>query len=529
MTRHTSTSNLTPQETHTILGLRLLIARAANKDSLKWWDDESFTTHAGFLLDRIFPMAPPLAARSLSLAAAIARHRAACTEETLYLYRLDSDNRDGLALRFEPLLPIPVPQEPITTLEMLRQHLLALTGNPAPYTVVRKTSTHGLQIEIPSCPPGVELARQLRRGELERLEVRSQRPAYLEKAPRKRLLALEAESGRLLWKKADADTAELMPTTLSAANGRAFFQSPQHVICLDTKTGEELWRAARPVALLRPSWSAPTLVVVDDVVLSADRAGTTAVPEGAFADRKVQWLVSSAGGQAPVGKGPHHDIRTDPRQGHRENMRCKRRLTVSFRSGDFLQNAVPEMIPEGRHSLHVCNLLQLERPDETSHGGQIQSPGSQPFLLPPPAHQGGQSDLPAINQGTTALRPTDFVGTEGKHVQAHLGKPLAHMTESLHGIGMNRHIRDMPADGTGDFGHIEDRPDFVVRVHDGQDTGLWCHRISHFVRVHPPSPATGHHHHAPAQALDHRPAPQYRGMLQCRGADVPAPLGRNPP
>ncbi len=154
MTRHTSTSNLTPQETHTILGLRLLIARAANKDSLKWWDDESFTTHAGFLLDRIFPMAPPLAARSLSLAAAIARHRAACTEETLYLYRLDSDNRDGLALRFEPLLPIPVPEEPITTLEMLRQHLLALTGNPAPYTVVRKTSTHGLQIEIQSCPPG---------------------------------------------------------------------------------------------------------------------------------------------------------------------------------------------------------------------------------------------------------------------------------------------------------------------------------------------------------------------------------------
>jgi len=162
-------------------------------------------------------------------------------------------------------------------------------------------------------PPGVELARQLRRGELERLEVRSQRPAYLEKAPRKRLLALEAESGRLLWKKADADTAELMPTTLSAANGRAFFQSPQHVICLDTKTGEELWRAARPVALLRPSWSAPTLVVVDDVVLSADRAGTTAVPEGAFADRKVQWLVSSAGGQAPVGELIAFSVQTGER------------------------------------------------------------------------------------------------------------------------------------------------------------------------------------------------------------------------
>lgn len=155
MTRHTFTSNLTPKETRTILGLRLLIARAANKDSLAWWDDESFTAHAGFLLDRIFPMAPPLAARSLSLAAAIARHQAAYTEETLHLYRLDSDNQDGLALRFEPLLPIPVPEEPITTLEALRRHLLDLTDDPANYIIVRETSTHGLQIEIPSCPPGV--------------------------------------------------------------------------------------------------------------------------------------------------------------------------------------------------------------------------------------------------------------------------------------------------------------------------------------------------------------------------------------
>ena len=154
MTQYTSTDTLTPRKTRTILGLRLLIARAADKDSLAWWDDESFSTHAGFLLDRIFPMAPPLAARSLSLAAAIARHRAACTEETLHLYRLDLDNQDELALRFEPLLPIPVPEEPITTLETLRQHLLGLTRNPVHYTIVRETSTHGLQIEIPPCPPG---------------------------------------------------------------------------------------------------------------------------------------------------------------------------------------------------------------------------------------------------------------------------------------------------------------------------------------------------------------------------------------
>jgi hypothetical protein len=150
MAQHTSTGDLTPEEIRTVLGLRLLIARAANQDSLAWWDDESFTLHAGFLLERIFPMAPSLAARSLALAAALARHQAACPANNgaLHLYRLDSDNRDKLAIRFAPLLPVPVPEEPISTLQALRQHLLNLTGKPAPYTVVRETGTHGLQIEI---------------------------------------------------------------------------------------------------------------------------------------------------------------------------------------------------------------------------------------------------------------------------------------------------------------------------------------------------------------------------------------------
>jgi len=157
MSEHTSTDNLTPEGIRMILGLRLLVARAANKDSLAWWDDESLTAHAGFLLERIFPMAPPLAARSLALAAALARHQAACPAngEALHLYRLDADNQDKLALRFAPLLAIPVPEEPITTLETLRQHLLDLTGEPTPYTVVRGTDAHGLEIHIPPCPAGV--------------------------------------------------------------------------------------------------------------------------------------------------------------------------------------------------------------------------------------------------------------------------------------------------------------------------------------------------------------------------------------
>jgi len=156
MAKHTSTDNLTPEGMRMILDLRLLVARAANKDSLAWWDDESLTPHAGFLLERIFPTAPPLAARSLALAAALARHQAACPASSgaLHLYRLDADNQDRLALRFAPLLAIPVPEEPIKTLETLRRHLFDLIGEPAAYTVVRETNAHGLEIDIPPCPVG---------------------------------------------------------------------------------------------------------------------------------------------------------------------------------------------------------------------------------------------------------------------------------------------------------------------------------------------------------------------------------------
>jgi len=154
MTQRKSSDVFSSQEKHVVLALRLLIARAANTDSLAWWDDESLTPAADYVLDRLFPMAPPLAGKSLALRAALTRHRAACPESALNLYRLDADNRDELALRFAPLLPIPAPDAPITTMETFREHLLALVEEPQSYTVVRHTTSDGLLIEIPPAPPG---------------------------------------------------------------------------------------------------------------------------------------------------------------------------------------------------------------------------------------------------------------------------------------------------------------------------------------------------------------------------------------
>ena len=141
----------------TILSLRLLIARAANRDSLAWWDYEAMTAPAGFLLERLFPVAPPLAARSLGLRAALARHQSACAgiEGALHLYWLDVDNADGLALRDVALLSAPYPEAPIPTMDALREGLTALLGQPAHVKIVQRRNGGALLITIPPCPAGI--------------------------------------------------------------------------------------------------------------------------------------------------------------------------------------------------------------------------------------------------------------------------------------------------------------------------------------------------------------------------------------
>jgi len=147
--------DLTEAETGQILALRLLIARAANQDSLGWWDDESLTPAAAYLLSRLFPMSPGVAGKSLALRAALARHGVACPRDGLHLYRLDADNRDKLALRFAPIEKVPVPEEPIPTTEVLRDRLLELSESPQAYTVLRRTASGGLLIDVPPAPVDV--------------------------------------------------------------------------------------------------------------------------------------------------------------------------------------------------------------------------------------------------------------------------------------------------------------------------------------------------------------------------------------
>lgn len=86
----------------------------------------------------------------------------------------------------------------------------------------------------------------------------------------KRILAVDAETARVMWTKQDADTCHMLPTTLCVDKTRLFFNSPNHLVCLDRKSGDVIWKKPRAAEHDRLAWSAPTLVVYEDVVLSAE-------------------------------------------------------------------------------------------------------------------------------------------------------------------------------------------------------------------------------------------------------------------
>jgi len=87
----------------------------------------------------------------------------------------------------------------------------------------------------------------------------------------KRLAAVHAGTGKVLWTKEDKDTRGLLPLTLTVADGRAVFQNTGAVLCLDAKTGREQWRHEQKSDYARVAYSTSTVVLADGVVLVADR------------------------------------------------------------------------------------------------------------------------------------------------------------------------------------------------------------------------------------------------------------------
>jgi len=81
------------------------------------------------------------------------------------------------------------------------------------------------------------------------------------------VLALDAETGRLLWKKTGTDTAGLKTVSLCATGDRVFYQKGKDVVCLALRTGQKLWSVS----------AEPLRVVCDSSVVCADGQTVTAL------------------------------------------------------------------------------------------------------------------------------------------------------------------------------------------------------------------------------------------------------------
>jgi outer membrane protein assembly factor BamB/SAM-dependent methyltransferase len=82
---------------------------------------------------------------------------------------------------------------------------------------------------------------------------------------KKSILALDADTGRLLWKKIGADVSGLRTLSLCADGDRVFYQNGRDVVCVELSTGEEQWLEA----------SAPLRMVYDGGVFCVDGKNIT--------------------------------------------------------------------------------------------------------------------------------------------------------------------------------------------------------------------------------------------------------------
>jgi outer membrane protein assembly factor BamB len=116
---------------------------------------------------------------------------------------------------------------------------------------------------------------------------------YVTKYMPKHVRIVDADSGKLIWKKDDRDVTGILPLTLTVYEDRIFFQNESHLIALEARSGDELWRADRPAVRHRYAWLTPTLVVKDGIVLSADRSPDLPVDTGNPDMTQTEWRVSA--------------------------------------------------------------------------------------------------------------------------------------------------------------------------------------------------------------------------------------------
>ena len=115
-----------------------------------------------------------------------------------------------------------------------------------------------------------------------------------ELAPRV-VMAANPETGEMLWHN-EISIETLLPLVVS--DDALLYQTSEHLVCLDAKSGEERWRTAHPARLAAPGnrmwlWASPTLTAHDDIVYVADFRKLSAF---SIDDGNALWECSSTSG-----------------------------------------------------------------------------------------------------------------------------------------------------------------------------------------------------------------------------------------
>ena len=116
-----------------------------------------------------------------------------------------------------------------------------------------------------------------------------------DKSARRVVMAANPETGEMLWRK-EISIETLLPLVVS--NDAVLYQTSEHLVCLNAKSGDQRWRTAHPVRLAAPQsgtwlWASPTLTAHDGIVYVADFQALSAfsIDQG-----EALWECSSASG-----------------------------------------------------------------------------------------------------------------------------------------------------------------------------------------------------------------------------------------
>lgn len=137
---------LAPTEAETILRLRLLVARAAQPDSLNWWNDRSLTPEGGYVAERLFWVRPQLTAAKIAMASGQARLWDAVQRTPDIVHLFDLGELIEHELRLFPLDEAMIPATPLLSIAQLRTDIGKLIGDQVGYQVLRRDESPAIEI-----------------------------------------------------------------------------------------------------------------------------------------------------------------------------------------------------------------------------------------------------------------------------------------------------------------------------------------------------------------------------------------------